>query len=190
MVIAALAIPLASAHPAQRISNAPPGPKLASPGVPKQGNPPSPAAAPPATVKKFAELQRTVAAKPERSNLGNLRDPFRIPPPPPPPELRAAGGAAQSAAGPHPPGVRGLSVEQLHLRGTIKQESTGTMIAMVTSDTNLAYFLRPGEQLYDGLVTRISPGALYLRERLPGPGQQVQWRDVVLKLAADSAESR
>jgi hypothetical protein len=78
----------------------------------------------------------------------------------------------------------------LHLEGIVKQEATGGMIAVVTGDTHLAYFLRENDELYDGMVTRITPGALYLREKLPEAGREVKWRDVVLKLEVNSAELR
>lgn len=64
------------------------------------------------------------------------------------------------------------------------------MVAMATGGTHLAYFLHENEQLYDGVVTRITPGAVYLREKLPGAGGEVEWRDVVLRLDTESAKSR
>lgn len=179
-----------AALPAQGVV-LPQGVKRSTP-APQQQGPPSRSMPPKAATRSQGSRDRiqTASVKVRRPDLAGLRDPFRIPPPPPPPAPAAAKAAGRYQGGPRPPGIRGLYVEDLRLQGIVRQESTGVMIAMVTSDTHLAYFLREDEQLYDGVVTRITPGALYLRERLPGGGREVKWRDVVLKLDVGSAESR
>jgi hypothetical protein len=198
LLMAVVPVRFGSAHPAQSPSQGLPAQRVASPLVASPGSSgaqgrgvPSQGSAPPRGTSSSqgpGDRLRTVAAKAGRANLGDLRDPFRIPPPPPPPPPGAAKAAARYEGGPRPPGIRGLYIEDLRLQGIVRQENTGEMIAMVTSDTRLAYFLRENEQLYDGVVTRITPGALYLRERVPG--REVKWRDVVLKLDAGSAELR
>ena len=178
-----------AALPAQRVA-LPQGAKQSSSTGQEQGSSPASRLPRPTTSSQGSpDRLQSAPAKSSRGDQGNLRDPFHIPPPPAP----QAPGAAKAAAGEdgtRPSGVRGLSVDRLRLQGIVKQESTGAMIAVVTGDAHLAYFLRQDEQLYDGVVTRITPGALYLREKLPEAGRQGKWREVVLKLEASSAESR
>jgi len=89
----------------------------------------------------------------------HLRDPFRAPED----EKPGAGIAKSNAAKPRPPGVRGLLVEQIRLQGIVREQLSQRMIAMVTGQSNLSYFLHEGDQLYDGEVTRITPDTLYVR---------------------------
>lgn len=87
----------------------------------------------------------------------HLRDPFRAP------QEEKPGPAHPAAAKPRPPGVHGLLVDQLRLQGIVREEVTHRMIAMVAGQSNLSYFLREGDHLYDGEVSRITPDALYIR---------------------------
>jgi len=124
---------------------------------------------------------------PDRGSISGLRDPFRAPAPPQPAETGAKAGEGAAA---RPPGLRGLLVRQLRLEGIVREDETKTMIAVVTNDTHLAYFLRENQELFDGVVGRITPGAVYLRERVREPNQAVRWRDVVLKLESGDGGSR
>lgn len=62
------------------------------------------------------------------------------------------------------------------------------MIAVVTNETGRAYFLRNGEELYDGEVTRITPDAVYFAERSKRAGGHDL--EVVKRLAPASGELR
>lgn len=88
-----------------------------------------------------------------------LRDPFREP------EATKPGNAQARDSQPRPAGVRGLLVNQLRLQGIIREEGTQAMIAMVTNQTNLSYFLRENDQLFDGVVSRITPDVVYIRQK-------------------------
>jgi hypothetical protein len=136
-----------------------------------------------------ADSKPTSAANPtpEPGAFSGLRDPFRAPAPPQPGEI---GGKAGEPAAPRRPGLGGLLVRELRLEGTVREENTQTMIAVVTNETHLAYFLRENQELSDGVVGRITPGAVYLRERIREPNQAVKWREVVLKLESDSGGRR
>ncbi|MGH9398069.1 MAG: hypothetical protein ACRD18_14615 [Terriglobia bacterium] len=91
------------------------------------------------------------------------RDPFKLPPPPPPPS-KGKGGASPPAN--LPPGPRGLIISGLKLEGVVSENSGREMIAVVTNDTDRAYFLRTNEQLYDGAVTRITPQGIFFTEHI------------------------
>ncbi|MGH9326503.1 MAG: hypothetical protein ACRD2B_07440 [Terriglobia bacterium] len=94
------------------------------------------------------------------------RDPFRVPPPPVPSRRRDARGGKEFVNSVNlPPGPRGLVIAQLRLEGIVSENATHQMIAVVTNSTDRAYFLRVNEQLYDGVVSRITPSAIYFRER-------------------------
>jgi len=56
------------------------------------------------------------------------------------------------------------------------------MIAVVSNATNLAYFLREHEPVYDGVVTRIAPDAVYFQENIRDPDRGVTSREVMLRL--------
>jgi Tfp pilus assembly protein PilP len=53
-----------------------------------------------------------------------------------------------------PPGKAGLQVSTLRLDGIVR--SSNGMIAMVTNPQSRTYFLREGDQLYDGKVEKIA----------------------------------
>jgi hypothetical protein len=112
------------------------------------------------------------------------RDPFRLPPPPVP-------GAGRKILAPVflPPGPRGLVISQLVLEGIVAENAGKTMIAVVTNQSRRAYFLHKNEMLYDGMVTRIVPGAVYFQEKAPTAGGADHFRVVVKRLSVQG-ESR
>ncbi|MCZ6491834.1 MAG: hypothetical protein O7A06_15065, partial [Acidobacteria bacterium] len=55
-----------------------------------------------------------------------------------------------------PPGKAGLVIGQLQVQG-IASSIDGTWIALVENNTGIAYFLREGDQLYNGTVSAINP---------------------------------
>ena len=117
------------------------------------------------------------AAVPEAgSSPLHLRDPFREPDDSKP----AAALPAPATVGSRPPGIRGLQVDQLRLQGIVREESGHRMTAMVSTATSLSYFLHEGDQIYDGVVSQITPEALCLRRTVSA--QFAGSREVVLRL--------
>lgn len=110
--------------------------------------------------------------------VAGRRDPFRLPPPPAPP------GQAEPlrATGPLPPGKRGLIIGQLRLEGTVRKDSTQTMIAVVANSNNRAYFLRERDAVYDGVVSKITPDAVYFQENITDMNGRVSSHEVVKRL--------
>ncbi|HUI41920.1 MAG TPA: hypothetical protein VL523_08130 [Terriglobia bacterium] len=121
-----------------------------------------------------------------KTSSEGLRDPFRSPD-----GLERSGpGAKVSAPKPRPPGIRGLLVSQLRLQGIVQEEASRTMIAVVTNATNLSYFLRENERLYDGVVNKITPTAVYFRQDGPDPSGGAKSREVVLRVEQANGNSQ
>lgn len=110
--------------------------------------------------------------------LAGKRDPFKLPPPP------RKGGERGALVGPLPPGSRGLVIGQLRLKGIVREDADNNMIAVVMNGTNLAYFLRVHEEVYNGVVTKITPDAIYFAENSSRAGGRGGPREVVLKLGS------
>jgi hypothetical protein len=112
------------------------------------------------------------------------RDPFKIPAPP------SSEAGPGGITGPLPPGKRGLVIGQLRLQGIVREDKTNTMIAVVTNATKRAYFLRENDQLYNGVVSKITPDSVYFTENtLQGSGHVVS-HEVVKKLGSAPGEGR
>lgn len=112
--------------------------------------------------------------------IAGKRDPFKAPPPP---RLGGKGGVVDS---PLPAGTRGLVIGQLSLKGIVREDASNTMIAVVTNHSNLAYFLRVHEDVYNGVVSRITPDAIYFQKKYVDASGRVEVQDVVLRLAERS----
>jgi hypothetical protein len=82
------------------------------------------------------------------------RDPFE--------SLVGAQKAAAEMAKNLPPGKAGLQVASLRLDGIVK--SSNGMIAVVTNPQARTYFLREGDQLYDGRVEKIAMDGVSFHE--------------------------
>jgi Tfp pilus assembly protein PilP len=147
-------------------AGAKPAPPAASKAAPQTGKPTTPAAA-----KRAAKPTRTKVAKApkpakpvetalnpdapkEGEERSGRRDPF---------ESLVARQQAQSNAGKNlPPGKAGLQVSTLRLDGIVK--APNGMIAVVTNPQARTYFLREGDQLYDGRVEKIAMDGVSFHE--------------------------
>jgi len=118
--------------------------------------------------------------------VAGRRDPFKLP------VVMTGGGEAGAAAGGPvgslPPGNRGLLVSQLQLEGILRLDTTHTMIAVVTDYRKLAYFLRTDDVLYDGVVSKITPDAVYFKENHLDPNGRVMTEEVVKRLSPAPGE--
>ncbi len=90
----------------------------------------------------------TAADSPEAAPEGKItrRDPFE--------SLTSRQEAASRVTANLPPGKAGLQVASLRLDGIVK--APNGMIAVVTNPQQRTYFLREGDQLYDGKVDKIA----------------------------------
>jgi len=169
-----LGILLAAAAPGLRAQAKPtvpagakPAPADAGKAAPQTTKPAAPAAgkgaAKPATNKtakppKQAKPVETAvnpdAAKEGEEAKSARRDPFE--------SLVMRQQAAAHAAAVLPPGKAGLQVSTLRLDGIVK--SPNGMIAVVTNPQARTYFLREGDQLYDGRVEKIAMDGVSFHE--------------------------
>jgi Tfp pilus assembly protein PilP len=101
-------------------------------------------AAKPSAKKVPAPTSSAPAAEPEGKVA--RRDPFE--------SLTSRQEAASRVTANLPPGKAGLQVASLRLDGIVK--APNGMIAVVTNPQARTYFLREGDQLYDGKVDKIA----------------------------------
>jgi Tfp pilus assembly protein PilP len=116
----------------------------------KAGKTTKPAATvPPAS----ASAEPSAAVEPQEPKAAR-RDPFE--------SLVGRDKTTGEAAKNLPPGKAGLQVASLRLDGIVR--SPGGMIAVVTNPQQRTYFLREGDQLYDGRVEKIAMDGVSFHE--------------------------
>jgi hypothetical protein len=64
------------------------------------------------------------------------------------------------------------------------------MIAVVTNSSKRAYFLRENDTLYNGVVSKITPDAIYFKENTLDSKGRVETHQVVAKLGSAPGEGR
>jgi type IV pilus assembly protein PilP len=119
---------------------------------------PGTAKAPAKTSTKKAAPKATpgtpAAAPAESEQKVARRDPFE--------SLTSRQDAAAKNAANLPPGKPGLQIGTLRLDGIVK--APNGMIAVVTNPQSRTYFLRDGDQLYDGRVEKIGMDSVSFHE--------------------------
>ena len=111
-------------------------------------------AAPKKPVEQPASTETAAAGEGDAGKAGSRRDPFE--------SLVSRNQAAANAAKLLPPGKAGLQVSTLRLDGIVK--APNGMIAVVTNPQARTYFLREGDQLYDGRVEKIAMDGVSFHE--------------------------
>ncbi len=161
--------------PAVRKRSASAKPKAGAARKPKTG----------ATAKSSARVPPVRASLQPR--LLGRRDPFKALG-----SLSASGTGGQAASsdifGPLPLGTRGLVISQLLLQGLVRQDLSNTMIAVVANPNKRAYFLRENDVLYNGVVSKITPDAVYFKENYLDLSGQVSSREVVRRMGPAPGE--
>lgn len=165
-ILLAMAAPVLRAQAKPAIpAGAKTAPQAAAKAAPQSGKSVKPAAkhATRPTSKRPAETSKPVetdvnpdvaAAGPGPGDKVARRDPF---------ESLVARQQAQKDAGKNlPPGIAGLQVSTLKLDGIVK--APNGMIAVVTNPQERTYFLREGDQLYDGRVEKIAMDGVSFHE--------------------------
>ena len=111
-----------------------------------------------------------------RFNSGTLRDPFVSP-----------AEALTKKLGPRPPGIAGMSVDDLDLTGVVS--SPAGAMAHVTGSDGKGHFLRVGDRIYRATVLAIDPeaGTITFREQIDDPNAIKPYRDRVLRLESSGA---
>ena len=81
-----------------------------------------------------------------------------------------------------PPGIAGLSVDEMELQGIWKTRSG--WLAQVRGSDDKSYLLRKGDVLFDGEVIDVKANELTLRQNVNDPQSVKPFRDVVKRLNA------
>jgi type IV pilus assembly protein PilP len=87
-----------------------------------------------------------------------------------------------------PPGIAGLQVNTLRLDGIVK--APNGMIAVVTNPQSRTYFLREGDQLYDGKVDKISMDSVTFHEEGKDAFGRAVERDVSKRIYSSAGEQQ
>lgn len=128
--------------------------QTAAPAAKHQAKPGAKTVAAKSPVKKAASAPADPAPAVEPEAKVVRRDPFE--------SLTSRQEAANKMAANLPPGKAGLQVSSLRLDGIVK--SPNGMIAVVTNPQSRTYFLREGDQLYDGKVDKIALDSVSFNE--------------------------
>jgi Tfp pilus assembly protein PilP len=146
-----------AAPPAKTTAQAPAKPAV-KPAVKPAAKPTTPAAKPAVkTAMKVPAKPKTEGAEgsgPEGESKQARRDPFE--------SLISRQQNQANAAKNLPPGKAGLQVSTLRLDGIVR--APNGMIAVVTNPQARTYFLREGDQLYDGRVEKIAMDGVSFHE--------------------------
>lgn len=166
--------PKAQAKPAAQVpakSTAPAATPQAKPATPAANSPQAtkPAATKPAPAKPAAKKPAAKASRPKKApkpaaSTAKPADPDREPKIARRDPFESLVGHEQAGGktGPLPPGKAGLQVSTLRLDGIVR--SPGGMIAVVSNPQSRTYFLREGDQLYDGRVEKIAMDGVSFHE--------------------------
>jgi len=135
---------------------------------------PAPAPAPPAGTPAAPAAQGAPAPPAAQSGAGysydptGRRDPFI--------SLSGRAGEVVTAAGARPPGIAGLLVSEVNVKGLFK--SPKGFIALVQSPDNRTYIIHAGDKVFDGTVKAITQDAVVFSQDVNDPLSLVKQREV------------
>jgi hypothetical protein len=109
---------------------------------------------------------------------GNRRDPFR-----------SLLEDLRPGVGRRGQGASGMLVAEIDVVGVVKDPREGD-VAMVMGSDSKGYFLRVGDQIYDGTVIGIDPrqGTVTFRQKVDDPRMIKPYRDVVKRMVPQQPE--
>lgn len=84
------------------------------------------------------------------------------------------------ARGERPPGVAGMSIDDVVVHGIWRVRSG--YVAQVRGTDNKGYLIRGGDLLYDGEVTRVGPNEVVFRQNINDPQSVKPFREVTKQL--------
>ena len=138
---------------------------------PKPATPPPPAGTPAGT----PAATPAPVAPPAPSGAGysydpaGRRDPFVT--------LTGRGGDLPTAGGARPPGIAGVLVSEVTVKGIIKS-SKGGFIALVQAPDNHTYIIHASDTVFDGTVKTITQDAVVFSQDVNDPLSLVKQREV------------
>ncbi|MBI4465059.1 MAG: hypothetical protein HY647_10170 [Acidobacteria bacterium] len=83
-----------------------------------------------------------------------------------------------------PPGKRGLVIGQLQVQGIVRGINN-EWVAVVDNKTQRSYFLREGDEVYSGVVKKITEDTIAFEEKLTDAFGRTSTREVVKQLPSD-----
>lgn len=131
-----------------------------------------------------AQSSAAQSAAPDRAQrqsaprVVNRRDPFRS---------LLVGPDDVTGGRPLPPGKRGLVISQLTIVGVVSTPSEKIAVVNMRGK-NRAYFLREGDEVFDGSVNRITEDGVLFKERAKDAFGKQYERDVVKSLFGSGAQ--
>ena len=102
-------------------------------------------------------------------NPAGRRDPFIS-------LVRRAVQATGTSANPRPTGLGGLSVEQIRMTGVVKGRQGFS--AIVKGADNRTYYVKSGDELYDGKVRAVTADAMFLIQNVNDPLSDAKTREI------------
>jgi Tfp pilus assembly protein PilP len=89
------------------------------------------------------------------------------------------------ALGARPPGVAGMSIDEIVIHGIWKTRNG--YVAQVRATDNKSYLIRAGDLLYDGEVTRVGANEVVFRQNINDPQSVKPFREVTKQLHVTSS---
>jgi Tfp pilus assembly protein PilP len=129
--------------------------------------PSAPAATTPDLVKNRVEAEIAPAPGAYVYNAQGRRDPFVS-------LLKPV--SADSGPGKRRPGMEGFLIQEVALKGIVKDAKGYT--AMLLGTDGKSYFVKVGQRLFDGVITSIDASTVTFRQEVTDPLSSVRSRDV------------
>ena len=102
-------------------------------------------------------------------NPAGRRDPFIS-------LVRRTTQATGTSANPRPTGLGGLSIEQIRMTGVVKGRQGFS--AIVKGVDNRTYYVKAGDELYDGKVRAVTADAMFLTQNVNDPLSVAKTREI------------
>ncbi len=144
----------------------------------------------PAKSAKTSAQRKSPTANASISTLeAGKRDPFKLP------EVSSGKGGGENimesaGGGVLPRGKQGLLIAHIMLEGVVREQTDNKMTAVVIDERKYAYFLHENESVYNGVVSKITPDAVYFKENVLDSSGRVTTREVVKRLGSAPGEGR
>ena len=135
----------------------------------------------PATAQPAAEAAAPIEAKGFTYVPEGRRDPFVS-------LVRRGTDTAAEAIGPRRPGLPGLAVGEVTLKGTM--QSRGGYLGLLRGADAKTYIIRPGDRLLDGAVQAVTADAVVILQQIDDPLSTQKEREVRKTLRQTEEEAK
>jgi Tfp pilus assembly protein PilP len=137
--------------------------------TPVSGQPPAPGPAAPATATTPATRVPPLEPQGYDYKPAGRRDPFIS-------LVRRTTQAAGTSANSRPTGLGGLSIEQIRMTGVVKGRQGFS--AIVKGVDNRTYYVKAGDELFDGKVRAVTADAMFLLQNVNDPLSDAKTREI------------